>query len=89
MLAVGPLGIFVLGCRDRYHLAVITLSAQPAEKRAFEQLGVEPIGLGTPVLARHRHTRCVNDVGLNVACTEPARQPEAVTAGSRKRQRCV
>ena len=26
-------------------------------------------------------TRRVNDVGLNVACTEPARQPEAVTAG--------
>src|SRR5882724_265335 len=80
VLAVGPLGIFVLGCRDRHHLAVITLAAQPAEKRAFEQLGVEPIGLGAPVLARHRHTRCVNDVGLNVACTEPTRQPEAVTA---------
>ena len=39
-LAVGPLGIFVLGCRDRHHLAVITLAAQPAEKSAFEQLGV-------------------------------------------------
>ena len=52
MLAVGPLGIFVLGCRDRHHLAVITLAAQPAEKRAFEQLGVEPVSLGTPVLAR-------------------------------------
>src|SRR5260221_14643496 len=37
--------------------------------------------LAAPVLARHRHTGCVNDVGLNVACTEPARQPEAVTAG--------
>jgi hypothetical protein len=29
-LAVGPLGIFVLGCRDRHHLAVITLAAQCA-----------------------------------------------------------
>src|SRR6476619_3366008 len=48
---VGPLGILVLGCRDRHHLAVITLAAQPAEKGAFEQLGVEPIGLGAPVLA--------------------------------------
>src|SRR6202795_239570 len=81
VLSVGPLGIFVLGCRDRHHLAVITLAAQPAEKRAFEQLGVEPIGLGASMFARHRHARCVNDVGLNVACTEPARQPEAVTAG--------
>jgi hypothetical protein len=56
------------------------LAAQPAEKTAFEQLGVKPIDLGAPVFARHRHTRCVNDVGLNVVCIEPARQPEAVTA---------
>jgi hypothetical protein len=28
-LAVGPLGIFVLDCRDRDHLAVITPAAQP------------------------------------------------------------
>ena len=44
-LAVGPLGIFVLGCRDRHHFAVITLAPQPAEKSAFEQLGVETVGL--------------------------------------------
>src|SRR5271154_3410029 len=75
MLAVGPLGILVLHCRDRDHLAVITLAAQPAKKGAFEQLGVEPVSLGAPMLARHRYTRCVNDVGLDAA-----RQPEAVTA---------
>src|ERR1700730_17124490 len=63
------------------NLAVITLAAQPAEKRAFEQFGVGPIGFGAPRFARHRPTRGVNDVDLNVACTEPARQPEAVTAG--------
>src|SRR5439155_8656242 len=34
-LAVGPLGIFVLDCRDRHHLAVITTAAQPAEKSAL------------------------------------------------------
>ena len=39
--AVGPLGIFVFDCWDRHHLAVITLPAQPAEKGAFEQIGVE------------------------------------------------
>src|ERR1700738_2383884 len=43
-LAVGPLGIFVLGCRDRHHLAVITLTAQPADKGTFEQPGVETVG---------------------------------------------
>jgi hypothetical protein len=30
---------------------VITLAAQPAEKRAFEQFRVKPVGLGAPVLA--------------------------------------
>src|SRR6516162_6990211 len=49
VLAVGPLGIFVLDCRDCDHLAVITLAPQPAEKAAFEQLGVETIGLGAPM----------------------------------------
>src|SRR5437773_8898008 len=38
-LAVGPLAICVLNCRDCDHLAVMTLAAQPAEKDAFEQLG--------------------------------------------------
>ena len=80
MLAVGPLGILILYRRDLDHLAVITLAAQPAEKGAFEQLRVETVSLGAPMLARHRHTRCVNDVGLDAARLEPARQPEAVTA---------
>ena len=80
MLAVGPLGILILHRRDLDHLAVITLAAQPAEKGAFEQLRVETVSLGAPMLARHRHTRCVNDVGLEAARLEPARQPEAVTA---------
>src|SRR5258706_12884855 len=77
---LGPLGILVLHCRDLDHLAVITFAAQPAEKGAFEQLGVETVSLGAPMLARHRHTRCVNDAGLDAARLEPARQPEAVTA---------
>src|SRR4029077_17231374 len=81
MLAVGPLGILVLHCRDLDHLAVITLATQPAKKGAFEQLGVEPVSLGAPMLARHRYTRCVNDIGLDTARLEPARQPDAVPAG--------
>src|SRR5262249_7655452 len=84
-LAVGPLGIFVLARRDRYHLAVITLAAQPADKGAFEQLGVEPVGLGASVLARYSYARCVNNVGLNAVCPQPTRQPETIPAslGSR------
>src|SRR6202166_3518568 len=80
MLAVAPLAILVFHCGDRAHLAVITLAAQPAKKGASEQLGVEPISLGAPMLARNRYTRCVNDVGLDATRLEPARQPEAVTA---------
>ena len=60
---------------------MITLAPQPTEKGAFEQLGVETIGLGAPVLARYGYARCVDDVGLDVARPEPTRQPEAVTAG--------
>src|ERR1700674_666520 len=81
MLAVGPLGILVLHCRDCDHLAVITFAAQPTEKGAFEQLGVETVGLGTPVFTRYRYARCVDNVGLDAACPEPARQPETIPAG--------
>ena len=59
---------------------MITLAAQPAEKRAFEQFRVKPVGLGAPVLARYGYARCVNDMGLDAASLEPARQPEPVTA---------
>src|ERR1700716_57989 len=80
-LTVGSFGIFVLDCRDRDHLAVITLAPQPAEQAEFEHLGVETVGLGAPVLARYGYARCVDDMGLDVARPEPARQPEAVPAG--------
>ena len=50
-LAVGPLGIFVLDCGDHDHLAVVTFATQPSQKDAFEQLGVETIGLRTSMLA--------------------------------------
>jgi hypothetical protein len=59
----------------------MTLAAQPTEKGAFEQLGVEPVGLGAPVLARYGYARCMNDMDLDVARPQPTRQPEAVTAG--------
>jgi hypothetical protein len=36
---------------------VVPLAAQPAEKGALELLGVEPVGLGAPVLARHGNAR--------------------------------
>src|SRR5262249_3068792 len=79
-LGVGAFGILLMWeprplCMD------CARGAQPAEKSSLEQLGVETVGLRSPMLARHRHTRGVNDVGLNAARLEPACQPEAVTAG--------
>ncbi len=56
------------------------LAAQPAEKGAHQQLRVEAIGLGAPVFARHRNACGMDDVSLNIAGPQPARQPEAVAA---------
>ena len=50
-LAAGPPGILLGNRRDRHHLAVITLASEPSEKGAFQELGVETIRFGTPVLA--------------------------------------
>ncbi len=75
------LGIFILDCRDCDHLAVLMFAAQPTEKGAFEQLSVETVGLGAPVFTRYRYARCVDNVGLDAACPEPARQPETIPAG--------
>src|SRR6516165_5377293 len=88
-LAVGPFSIFVFGCRDCHHLAVIPFAAQPAEKSTFKQLGIEPVCLGPPVLARYGDARCVNDVGLDCrapAASAPARSHHGLP---RRPQRCV
>jgi SSS family solute:Na+ symporter len=44
---------------------VIPLAAQPAEKGALEELGIETVGLGASVLARHGYARCVDNLGLD------------------------
>src|SRR5262249_39930770 len=80
-LAVGALGVLLCDSRNRTHLAVVSLAAHPAEEGAFELFGVEAVGLGAPVLARHRHARGMNDVGLDTALSEPPGEPEAVPAG--------
>ena len=80
-LAVGASGIFVRRGRDGRHLAVVPLAAQPTQEGANELLRIEPVGLGTPVLARHRHARGMNDVRFDAARSQPAGQPEAVPAG--------
>jgi len=79
--AVGALGILLYGSRNRTHLAVVPLAAEPAKKGAFEVLCVEAVGLGAPVLSRHRNARGMNDMGLDTARSQPAGQPEAIPTG--------
>jgi len=59
-------------------LQVLPLAAQPAKKGAFKLPVIEPVGLGTPVLARHRYPCGSDDMGLNTSRSEPAGQPEVV-----------
>jgi hypothetical protein len=78
---VGALGVLLREGRYGGHLAMVPLAAQPAEKGALELLCIEPIGLGTPVLARYRDACGMNDMGLDTPRSQPAGQPEAVPAG--------
>src|SRR3954464_4923662 len=80
-LAARALGILLVQGRDGRHAAVGGLPAQPAEKRALKQLGVEPVRFGPPVFARHGNAGWMNDIGLNATRPQPARQPEAVATG--------
>jgi len=59
---------------------VSALAAQPAQKHAHEHGGVQPVGLGPAVLARHGDARRVDDVDLNATGLQPPRQPEPVTS---------
>src|SRR6202022_1954165 len=79
-LAVRSPRVLLLDRTDRHHAAIALLAAQPAEKDAPQKFRIETIGLGAPVFARHRDAGRMDDVGLNIARPQPARQPEAVAA---------
>jgi hypothetical protein len=46
---------------------VVRLATQPAEEGALEQLGVEPVRLRPPVVARGGAARRVDDMRLDAA----------------------
>ena len=60
---------------------MLGLAAQPAEKGAHQKPGVEPVGLGAPMLARHRNAGRMDHIGLDPPSPQNPRQPEAVAAG--------
>ena len=80
-LTARALVVFLLGSGNRCHVAMIWFATQPAEEGTLQQGRVDPVGLGPPVFARHRHTRGMDHVSLDVVCPEPAREPKAITAG--------
>src|SRR5262249_23233142 len=76
-----PMNCHPTFCGMLVDVEVFPFAAQPAKKDAFQALGVQPIGLGTPLHPRHRPARSMNDVGFNAARSQPACQPKAVPAG--------
>src|SRR4051794_41763400 len=79
-LAGGAPGILFLQGRNGSHVTMLRLAPQPAEEHALEQGGVEPVGLGAPMLAGDGHAGRVNDMSFDAVSPEPARQPEAIAA---------
>src|SRR6516164_11231920 len=70
--------VLLLDRRDRHHAAMALFAAQPAEKDAHQKFRIETISLCAPVLARH--CDAMDDVGLNIARPQPARESEPVAA---------
>jgi hypothetical protein len=60
--------------------AMAVLAAQPPDKAAHQQFRIEAIGLRTPMFARYRDARGMDDISLNITPPQPARKPEAVAA---------
>src|SRR5205814_551138 len=54
---------------------------QPPQEPPLQQLGVEPIGLGSAMFPRYRDARGMDHMRLHLARLKPARQPEAVATG--------
>src|SRR5215467_4990430 len=63
-LAVGPLGVLFGNCWHTRHAAMAPFATQPPQEPPFEQLGVEPVGFRSAMLARYRDTRGMDHVSL-------------------------
>src|SRR6516164_7300682 len=69
-LAGRSLGILLFECRDRRHVAMIRLGAQPADEGALQVIGIEPIRLRPAMLARDGNARSMDDIGLRRQCSK-------------------
>jgi hypothetical protein len=68
---------------------MMSLAAQPPQETAFEMLGIEAIGLRPSVLSWHGDTRRVDDICLDVPCSQPSCQPEPISAGLESKSNTV
>src|ERR1700747_3662767 len=80
-LAVRPFGVLFGNCWHARHAAMAPFATQPPQEPAFQQLGVEPVGLCPAMLPRYRETGGMDHMRLDDTRRKPARQPEAVAAG--------
>jgi hypothetical protein len=58
-------------------VAMVWLAAQPADEGALQVIGIKPVCLRPSMLARDSDARRMDDIGFDVARSQPARQPEA------------
>jgi hypothetical protein len=60
--------------------AMALLAAHPTENGAHQQFRIEAVGLRTPMFARCRDARGMDDISLDITRPQPTRRPKAVTA---------
>jgi hypothetical protein len=68
---------------------MMSLAAQPPQESAFEMLGIKAIGFRASVLSWHGDTRPVDDICIDVPCSQPSCQPEPISAGLESKSNTV
>src|SRR5258707_11985896 len=66
-LPVRPLGVLFGNRPDARHAAMAPFPAQPPQEPVLQQLGVEPVGLGSAMLPRYGDTRGMDHVRFDPA----------------------
>src|ERR1700756_1730036 len=72
--------VLLLDRPDHHHAPMALFAPQPTEKEGHQKFRIETIGLRAPLFARHRDAGGMDDVGLNIARPQPAREPEPIAA---------
>lgn len=79
-LPADPPGILGFGCRDRHRPEYALVSVEIGAQLEGHGFGVNAVGLRSTASARHQETGRIEDVDVDAALLQEARQPEAVIA---------